>query len=37
MAVVSRATSSTVPLAAAAGLTGLLSLRLLPVAGRHQL
>jgi MFS family permease len=37
MAVVSRATSSTVPLAAAAGLTGLLSLRLLPVAGRRQL
>ena len=32
MAVAARATSATVPLAAAAGLTGLLTLRLLPVA-----
>ena len=37
MAVVARASSSTVPLAAAAGLTALLSLRLLPVARRRQL
>lgn len=37
MAVAARASSSTVPLAAAAGLTALLSLRLLPVARRRQL
>jgi len=37
MAVVARASSSTVPLAAAAGLTAVLSLRLLPVARRRQL
>jgi MFS family permease len=37
MAVVARATSATVPLAAAAGLTGLLALRLLLPARRRQL
>ncbi|TFV91456.1 MFS transporter [Blastococcus sp. CT_GayMR16] len=37
MAVVARATSSTVPLAAAAVLTAVLSVRLLPVAGRGRL
>jgi hypothetical protein len=37
MAVVARASSSTLPLAAAAVLTALLSLRLLPVAGRGRL
>jgi hypothetical protein len=37
MAVAARATSATVPLAVAAGLTGLLALRLLPVAGRGRL
>jgi MFS family permease len=37
MAVVARSTSATVPLAAAAGLTGLLCVRLLPPARRGQL
>jgi MFS family permease len=37
MAVVARSTSATVPLVAAAGLTGLLCLRLLPPARRSQL
>jgi Major Facilitator Superfamily len=37
MAVAARATSATVPLAVAAALTGLLALRLLPVAGRGRL
>ena len=37
MAVVARATSATVPLVAAAGLTAVLALRLLPVARRGRL